>query len=67
MNSALEQKPGRCGGRPTFKGTRIAVDLFIDYLEHDSTIDEFLSNYFDQISEETLKTYLRHPLTSSKP
>ena len=31
------------GGTPVFKGTRVPVKTLFDYLEHNYTLDEFLS------------------------
>lgn len=33
------------GGSPVFKGTRVPVDILLDYLEAGDTIELFLQNY----------------------
>ena len=35
--------PEILGGTPVFKGTRVPVKTLFDYLEHNYTLDEFLS------------------------
>jgi len=33
------------GGTPVFKGTRVPVKFFFDYIEAGETVDEFLFNF----------------------
>ena len=37
--------PGVCGGRPTFKGTRVEVRIVLDALRRGETIPEILDGY----------------------
>jgi len=37
--------PGVCGGRPTFKGTRVEVEVILDWLRVGRTIDRILEGY----------------------
>lgn len=37
--------PGVCGGRPTFKGTRIEVRVVMDWLRAGRSIDRVLKGY----------------------
>ena len=37
--------PGVCGGRPTFKGTRVEVQTVLDWLRAGQTIEDILSGY----------------------
>src|SRR2546427_6703850 len=37
--------PGVCGGRPTFKGTRVEVQTVLDWLRAGRTIKDILTGY----------------------
>jgi uncharacterized protein (DUF433 family) len=37
--------PGVCGGRPTFKGTRVEVQVVLDWLREGRSISEILRGY----------------------
>lgn len=37
--------PGVCGGRPTFKGTRIEVKVILDWIRAGRDIDRILKGY----------------------
>lgn len=37
--------PGVCGGRPTFKNTRLEVQVVLDLLENGWTIDRIAAEY----------------------
>jgi len=37
--------PGVCGGRPTFKGTRIEVQVVLDWLRAGRSIERILEGY----------------------
>ena len=37
--------PGVCGGRPTFKGTRVEVEVVLDWLRAGRTIERILEGY----------------------
>ena len=37
--------PGVCGGRPTFKGTRLEVQVVLDLLEAGWTVDGIVDEY----------------------
>jgi len=39
----ITMDPEILGGTPVFKGTRVPVKSLFDYLEHNYTLDEFLS------------------------
>ena len=38
----VQSSPDILGGEPVFAGTRVPVRNLIDYLEHGSSLDEFL-------------------------
>jgi uncharacterized protein (DUF433 family) len=41
----VHSDPEILGGEPVFAGTRVAVRNLIDYLEHGSSLDEFLADF----------------------
>lgn len=41
----IEQRKDILGGTPVFKGTRVPVKTFFEYLEADHSIHEFLEDY----------------------
>ncbi|PAU94977.1 hypothetical protein CK503_05795 [Aliifodinibius salipaludis] len=41
----IEQRKDILGGTPVFKGTRVPVKTFFEYLEADHSIPEFLEDY----------------------
>lgn len=45
LNSAVHSDPEILGGIPVFVGTRVPLRNLIDYLEDNSTIDEFLVQF----------------------
>jgi uncharacterized protein (DUF433 family) len=38
--------PDRMSGEPCFKGTRVPVQILIDHIEGNSTLDDFLEGFF---------------------
>ena len=41
----VQSSPDILGGEPVFAGTRVPVRNLIDYLEHGSSLDEFLRDF----------------------
>ena len=41
----IEVHPGKLGGEPVFRGTRIPVALLFDYLEAGHTVEHFIDAY----------------------
>jgi uncharacterized protein (DUF433 family) len=41
----VQSNPEILGGEPVFAGTRVPVRNLIDYLEHGSSLDEFLTDF----------------------
>lgn len=41
----IEQRKDVLGGTPVFKGTRVPVKTFFEYLEANHSIQEFLEDY----------------------
>ncbi|RLE95255.1 MAG: hypothetical protein DRJ55_02130 [Thermoprotei archaeon] len=56
----LEVVPGRRGGRPTVKGTRITVDDILEALANGWSIEEISENY--KIPVEAIHEALRYAL-----
>ena len=46
--------PGICGGRPTFKYTRIEITGTLDRLAAGETMDEIIAGYRDKVSHEAV-------------
>lgn len=44
-NKLIEKRKDILGGTPVFKGTRVPVKTFFEYLEADHSIQEFLEDY----------------------
>jgi uncharacterized protein (DUF433 family) len=43
--SVVQSNPEILGGEPVFAGTRVPVRNLIDYLEHGSRLDDFLTDF----------------------
>jgi len=43
--SVVQSSPEILGGEPVFAGTRVPVRNLIDYLEHGSSLDDFLADF----------------------
>lgn len=50
-NNLIERKKNILGGTPVFKGTRVPVSTFFEYLETGQTLNEFLED-FPTVSKE---------------
>jgi len=44
-NNLIERRKDILGGTPVFKGTRVPVSTFFEYLEADHSIQEFLEDF----------------------
>ena len=44
-NIVIESSKDVLGGEPVFKGTRVPVRTFIDYLEAGDNLDDFLKDF----------------------
>jgi len=44
-STVVEIDPDKMSGAPVFKGTRVPVQNLFDYLEHGSTLDDFLAGF----------------------
>ncbi|MBN1803543.1 MAG: DUF433 domain-containing protein [Candidatus Lokiarchaeota archaeon] len=55
QNSKIEIDPDICHGKPRIKGTRIMIDLILEWLEAGKTFDEIIDAY-PQLSREDIAT-----------
>jgi len=51
VNDIVWVDPERMSGTPCFRGTRVPVQILIDHIEGNSTLDDFLSG-FPSVSRE---------------
>jgi uncharacterized protein (DUF433 family) len=56
-STVVEVDPEKLSGAPVFKGTRVPIQNLFDYIEHGSTLDEFLEG-FPSVSREQALTLL---------
>lgn len=45
LRDRIEAKPGVLGGKPVIEGTRISVELILDFLASGATVDQLLTEY----------------------
>jgi len=51
--------PGICGGRPTFKYTRIEVEVVLDLLATGESLDRLVENFRGRVPREAIEETLR--------
>lgn len=51
--------PGVCGGRPTFKYTRIEVEVVLDLLATGEPLERLVENFRGRVSKEAIEETLR--------
>ena len=54
LGKYVVRAPGICGGRPTFKYTRIEITGTLDRLAAGESIDQIIAGYRDKVSREAL-------------
>lgn len=54
LGKYVARAPGVCGGRPTFKYTRIEITGTLERLAAGETIDEIVSGYRGKVSREAI-------------
>lgn len=57
-HSPVESDPERMGGTLCFRGTRVAAQTLVDYLNDGYTVDEFL-DFFDSVRREDAIEFMR--------
>jgi len=51
--------PGVCGGRPTFKYTRIEVEVVLDLLAAGESMDRLVENFQGRVPREAIEEALK--------
>lgn len=60
LGKYVVRAPGVCGGRPTFKYTRIDVDFVLSQLVYDQAIAEIVADYaHPHLTEDAIKEALK--------
>ena len=54
LGKYVVRAPGICGGRPTFKYTRIEITGALDRLAAGESIDEIIAGYRNKVSREAV-------------
>jgi uncharacterized protein (DUF433 family) len=57
LSECVEKDPGRLGGEPVFRGTRVPVKSLFDHLKAGDSIDVFLDD-FPGVKAEQVQTVL---------
>ena len=57
LNELIWAEPGRMSGTPCFKGTRVPVQSLIDYIEGNSTLEDFIAD-FPSVTRQQVTTFL---------
>lgn len=55
LSAHIVRSPGVCGGRPTFKYTRIEIAGALDRLAHGESMESIVSGYDGRVSLEALQ------------
>lgn len=45
LNDAIWTDPGRLGGKPCFRGTRVPIELLVLNLRNGTSLEDFLTDY----------------------
>ena len=62
--SVVKVDPGLMGGAPCFAGTRVPVQVLMDYLEGANTVDDFLAQY-PTVSRKQAVAFLEESTTAA--
>ena len=54
-NTVIQCSKEILGGTPVFRGTRVPIKTFVDYLEAGDRLDDFLEDFPTVTREQTLK------------
>jgi uncharacterized protein (DUF433 family) len=55
LGKHIVSAPGVCGGRPTFKYTRVEVARVLEWLAAGNPVEQLLSGYQGSVSSEAIK------------
>lgn len=59
LGKFIVSAPGVCGGRPTFKYTRIEVEVFLDLLRTGTPLEKLITNLQGRVSREAIEEALK--------
>ena len=59
LGAYIVAAPGICGGRPTFKYTRIEVQVVLSLLASGESLEQLLENFKGRVSRKAVKETLR--------
>ena len=63
----VQSNPEILGGEPVFAGTRVPVRNLIDYLEHGSSLDEFLTDFPSVTRDQAVSVAVLEVLPTLRP
>jgi uncharacterized protein (DUF433 family) len=59
LGAYIVAAPGICGGRPTFKYTRIEVEVVLDLLAAGESIEHLVENFRGRVPRQAIEETLR--------
>ena len=59
LGNFIVSAPGICGGRPTFKYTRVEVEVVLDLLATGQSLAQLADNFQGRVSKEAMQEALR--------
>ena len=59
MGKYIVAAPGVCGGRPTFKYTRIEVEVVLELLGVGQSLEQLVGNFQGRVPKEAIQEALR--------
>ena len=59
LGDYVVRAPGVCGGRPTFKYTRIEVEVVLDLLAAGQPLEQLVENFQGRVPKESIQEALR--------
>jgi len=59
LGKFIVSAPGVCGGRPTFKYTRIEVEVFLDLLAAGTPLEKLLNTLQGRVNREAMEEALK--------
>ena len=59
LGDYIVSAPGVCGGRPTFKYTRIEVEVVLELLAVEQSLEQLVGNFQGRVPKEAIQEALR--------
>jgi uncharacterized protein (DUF433 family) len=59
LGDCIVSAPGICGGRPTFKYTRIEVEVVLDLLAAGQSMEQLVDNFQGRVPRQAIQEALR--------